>query len=241
MIKKRCLVIGSSMTMPSFDLKYEDTWLYLLMQAYPNIEFVDKSRRAPSAIRLITEGTLSKGYDLLEYYSPNYVIIQLGLNDASPRLLKRNTITTRLINHLPFSNLIYNFIRRTRGRTLSCSDLTPEQYYNCFDNYLLRASEYNVIVFCFKIAYTTNVVREKSPRIIEAINMFNNKLEKLSKKYSNFILVDAFDDSFDFSDMVVSDGIHPNIKGSQFLFHKIKYKIDEEINKEDSIGYISHS
>ena len=64
----RCIVIGSSMTMPSFDLQYEKTWHYQLIKRYPNVEFIDKNTRSSSVRRLVKEGALSKGYDLLEYY-----------------------------------------------------------------------------------------------------------------------------------------------------------------------------
>ena len=129
----RCIIVGDSMAMPTMELKYSETWVYLLKQDFPQIDIIDKSRRSSSVRRLIPEGQNSKGYDLLEFYSPNIVILQLGITDVAPRLLHRESLITKCINHLPppISKLIYNVVRKVKGRTISCADVKPNEFYFC--------------------------------------------------------------------------------------------------------------
>lgn len=221
MKKLRCIIIGSSMTMPSFDLKYEDTWQYKLIEKYPNVEFIDKNTRSSSVRRLITEGALSKGYDLLEYYSPDFIITQIGIADCSPRLLKRESLLTKIINKLPFSKFIYNIVRKTKGRTISCADIDTKKFYSCLAAYAERAMRQNVQIFCVKIAHTGVGVVKKSPHMIEAIDLYNKEFEKLAENYSNVTIINPFPENVDIQELLIKDEIHPNEKGSEIIFSSI--------------------
>lgn len=217
------------MTMPSFDLKYEDTWHYKLIDKYPNVEFIDKNTRSSSVRRLVTEGALSKGYDLLEYYSPDFIITQIGIADCSPRLLKRESYLTKIINTLPFSKFIYNIVRKTKGRTISCADIDTKKFYSCLAAYAERAMKQNVQIFCVKIAHTGRGVVKKSPHMIEAIDLYNEEFDKLAKNYPNVTIVTPFPDDVDIQELLIKDEIHPNKKGSDIIFSNIDNAISPYI------------
>ena len=224
----RCLVIGSSMSMPSCELKYEDTWLYRLIKTFPDIEFIDKNRRSSSACRLTTEGMCANGYDLLELYNPDFIITQIGATDAFPRLLKRHAIGTKLINHLPrfISNQIYNLIRKTKGRTISCADLTTEQFYNYFSAYCNRAQKLGTHVFCIKIAHCNDKVLRKSPHAIEAIDLYNTIFDHLQTEFDNVTAIEPLPLNLDLNaNIMQTDGIHLTAKGSEIVFNNIKNAI----------------
>lgn len=222
----RCIVIGSSMTMPSFDLDYEHTWLYKLIKRFPNIEFIDKNSRSSSVRRLVKEGALSKGYDLLEYYSPDFIITQIGIADCSPRLLKREALSTKLINKLPFSKWIYDLVRKTKGRTISCCDIDTVTFYKCLETYAERAKNKNVHVFCIKIAHTGVSVIKKSPHMIEAIDLYNKEFDKLASNFSNVTVIDPFLEDVDIQPLLIKDDIHPNEQGSEVIFQNIVKSIE---------------
>lgn len=209
------------MSMPSFDLLYEDTWVYKIISKYPEIEFIDKCRRSSSARRLITEGSLGKGFDLLEYYRPDFVITHFGITDCAPRLLKREASLTKLINILPFSRFVYNIIRKTKGRTISCADITKETFYNCFSAYAERAMKQNIHVFCVKIAHTGRGVVKKSPHMNEAVDLYNKEFDRLAENYSNVTIINPFPEDVDIQELLIKDEIHPNEKGSEIIFSSI--------------------
>src|SRR5690554_2952573 len=90
--KFRVLIVGSSMAMPRKEVHYDETWIYKLTKEFSNIEVIDKCRRASTSVRLVSDGAGAgdkiRSADLLEYYSPNLVITQIGMTDCAPRLFK---------------------------------------------------------------------------------------------------------------------------------------------------------
>ncbi len=222
----RCIVVGSSMTMPSFDLKYEQTWLYKLIKRYPNIEFIDKNTRSSSVRRLVTEGALSKGYDLLEYYTPDFIITQIGIADCSPRLLKREALSTKFINMMPFSTFIYNIVRKTKGRTISCCDIDTTTFYKCLETYAKRASQSQTHLFCIKIAHTGAGVVKKSPHMIEAIDLYNKEFDKLAANFNNVSIITPFPEDVNLQELLIKDEIHPNEKGADIILQNIVNAIE---------------
>ncbi len=225
----RCIVVGASMVMPTFELKYEDTWLFKIKEKYPNIEFIDKCRRASSVERLISEGQNSSGYDLLEFYNPDFVILHIGLTDVAPRLLKRNAFYTKIINHLPFSNIIYNCIRKIKGRTMSCSDLSTERFYFCLSRYVERAIKTSTPVFCIKLLHCGEKVLNRSPEMNRTIDIYNQLFDKLESVYPNVHLISPLKSigTKERAEYMQSDGIHLSAKGSFQLFREL----DSELQK----------
>lgn len=219
----RCIIVGSSMAMPSLQLSYEDTWVYKLIKIYKDSEFVDKSRRSSSVRRLVSEGQNSLGYDLLEFYNPNFVILQIGITDASPRLLPRGKLYTKIINKLPFSKFIYNIVRKTKGRTISCADLTQEQFYDCLSKYAKRALDLGIDVYCIKIAHCGSKVIKVSPHMNEAIDLYNKMYDKLSCEFDNVQLITPFAgyDESKLDDILQSDHIHLTPKGCDIVLNNI--------------------
>lgn len=228
MKKLRCLIIGSSMSMPSVDIEYEDTWPYKIISKYSNLEFIDKNTRSSSVRRLVKEGALSKGYDLLEYYKPDFVITQIGITDCSPRLLKREKSSTKLINYLPhtISKFIYDIVRKTKGRTISCCDIDNKTFYNCCAQYAERAKKMNTHIFCIKIAHTGIGVVKKSPHMNESIDLYNKEFDRLAANFNNVTVINPFPDNVDIQELLIHDEIHPNEKGSEIIFKNIVKTIE---------------
>lgn len=223
----RCIVIGSSMSMPSLELKYEDTYLFKLKQYFSDIEFIDKCRRSSSVQRLVSEGQNSLGFDLLEFYNPNFVILHLGATDAAPRLLPRKKTWTKFINLLPFSGIIYDFVRKTKGRTISCADLSPDAFYNCLEKYIKRAQNMGVIVFCIKIIHFGSKLVKASPHVNESFDLYNKQFEKLTNNFSNVKLINALPEMSisDIDQILQSDSMHLTSEGSLIVFENIKNAI----------------
>lgn len=223
----RFLIIGSSMSLPSDELKYEDTWPYLLQNSCGDAEFVINSKRSSSATRLNTEGPNISGYDMLEYYNPNYVITQIGITDAAPRLFKRNAISTKVINRLPFSKLIYNIARKTRGRVLKNCDLSPEEFKSEFTKYVLRAALLNTHVFIIEISRATEKVLKVSPHYNECVDIFNAKLHEVASEHDNVTIIPVLNvtSQMDYQ----KDGIHHSVNGQRKQFKIILEVLSNKI------------
>lgn len=229
----RILILGSSMSLPSDELDYDYTWPYLLSKTLEEFEFVVNSKRSSSATRLNIEGPNNNGRDVLEYYHPNFVITQIGITDAAPRLFKRSALTTKIINHLPFSKLIYNIARKTRGRVLKNCDLTPAQFKNEFSKYVIRAKLHNIHVFIIEISHATNKVLKASPHYNECVDIFNDKLKEVEKEHDNVSIIPVLD--VDNIDDYQKDGIHHSVSGQKkqldIILDVVKRVIEDKNNK----------
>lgn len=224
----RILVIGSSITLPNSELSYENTWLYSLKQDFPELELVDRSYNASSAVRLITDGPGGNGKDSLDYFSPDVVITQIGADDAMPRMFKRDSIVSRILVHLPgsLSSIFYSLVTKLSNPKSKNSDLTPTQFRNYFDKYCQRASSSNVKVFIVEICRAAQAVVLDSPQYNENINLFNEQLHIVANKNDNAYIINALDstDSNDFQ----TDGIHLTPQGQKKQYALIKEALLKE-------------
>lgn len=223
----RILVLGSSMTLPSDELTYDDTWLYRLGHDYPSLEIVDKCLRESSARRLNSDGPKGNGKDALDYFVPQAVITQIGVTDAAPRLLKRNGKLARILKHCPrsVSKRVYNYLRRYRGRQLKYCDLTPVQLHDHFERYCKRASALGVEVFMIEICHATQKVVKVSPHYNECIDMFNAQLHRVAEENDNAHIIKVIDTS-DLSDFQ-TDGIHLTPQGQSKQYELVKQTLAE--------------
>lgn len=221
----RCLVIGDSMPLPSPELKYTDTWLYRINVLYPNLHIINRCQRSSSARRLKGEGPLGK--DILELYQPDFVITHLGIPDAAPRLLKREALSTKIINHLPFSKYIYNYFRKTRGRTIENCDISTETFFDCFDSYAKRCMQNGIPLFIVEISYGTTVLKI-SPRFNDSVQLYNQQLHRIGQLYNNATIIPAIDGTD--NDDYQLDGIHLSAQGQNKILNNIIKEIKSQFN-----------
>ena len=98
-MNKKVIIITDSVGMPRDELKYEDTWIYMLKNTFKNHDFIDKSARGSTTARLVTEG--GSGIDTLETYNPDIVILQLGITECAPRLFKKPGLEFYIVSRMP--------------------------------------------------------------------------------------------------------------------------------------------
>lgn len=234
--KKIILVIGSSMTMPRLEVGFKQTWLYNLIVNYPNFYTIDKSKRASTSNRLVNEGAGFKdkrrGADLLEYYQPNIIITQIGITDCAPRLLKNNSLFTKILNLSPnlIKSLIYKIIKKLKKRSIKNADVGLIKFESNWVNYIQRAAELNANIICILISRPTTLVQTKSPEISDAIQLYNSKLISFNSKYKNFYIIEPFTQE-EINEYAI-DEFHVSEDGHAVLFEKIKFKIDQIILNE---------
>lgn len=89
-MNKKIIIIGSSVSMPRNEVSYEDTWVSKFISTFNNFNIIDRCKRASLSTRLINEGgdtrdrSNPKGSDLLEFYKPNFSIIELAFEILPP-------------------------------------------------------------------------------------------------------------------------------------------------------------
>lgn len=228
----RAIIIGSSMAMPRMEVHYEQTWIYELIRKFPKIEFIDKSRRASTSMRLVSDGAgagdKTRSADLLEYYSPDLVITQIGVTDCAPRLFKKGSFISYLLHVLPnnFGKFVVNSLKKYRGRKAIYADVSPEKFKTNWKQYIERCKKNDVFVICILIGMPAKrFIANKSPEIIDSIKKYNSILIQIANNHNNVYCIEPFTEEE--VETCALDEFHVNTEGHKILSEKLIKKINE--------------
>jgi len=227
--RKRILIAADSMAMPRSEVKYEDTWICMLKDTYHEIDFLDRTDRGSTTNRLVTEG--GGGIDLLELYSPDMAIIQMGITECAPRLFKKHGFEHFFLTRLlpgRFRPRYVQFIKRKRGRNPEITDMSPENFRANITNYFDRARTHNCSVVVILISRPNSGLLKKSPHAGTNIALYNNIYREAASGFSNVTIVEPFDDGIDIDEISI-DEIHHDASGSRIIFDKLKRIVDNRL------------
>lgn len=222
---KRVLVIGESMPLPTDELKYEDTWVYRLSKVSQNLEIVDKCVRSRSIRTLMHGGPQGKAKNLYEWYTPDLIIIHLGLTDCAPRLLHHGSKIEWIVNHTPFSGFVYKLLRKYSGRRIEFADVPPEEFKENIEQYVKKVHPCPVGII--KIAQVSKSALEKSPLFNTSINLYNDIYESVAADNSNVTLIESFDGSDE--SFYQTDGMHLTAKGQGVIYQRLLHYLDKQL------------
>ncbi len=229
---KKILCIGDSLALPRFDeVKYEDTWFYLLKKQFPAFDFISVFKRGITTDVLTKWGggeqdkikTFPYGSDCLEHYKPNVVILQLGIVDCAPRLLKQG-IERKLVTRLPkkYRNIYINFLKKFRERTPTNTFVSIEKFEKNLVNYFERGFQSGVDkVILIEIPIPDQEMIKKNKNILSNVIKYNEVYNKLSKNYS-FVECVAPLKPDKFNEKIYTDGYHSNKLGNNLVFQELK-------------------
>ena len=232
-MKRRLILLATdSLAMPRVKVDYKNTWPYLLQKHFINDDFIDKAKRASTSERLVNEGGgdrgVARGADLLENYTPDLVIIQIGITDCAPRIISKKSFLNKFLKLLPLKFRI-KFIKKLKyliGRSTSRADVSIIEFEENFNNYLTRAESSNTNIFIILIARPKRSLLVKNPKIEVSISNYNNVLIDFSKKYRNVTIIDPTHSSVNSLDDIFLDDFHLNELGNKQLFNIIVNEIE---------------
>lgn len=228
---KRILVIGDSLAMPRVEdgVTYESTYTYLLKKMFPMCEIICRAARGNDSKKQSSNQAL---YDDIEVFSPDVVIMHLGIVDCAPRLFsKKQAFVLKLLPYAITSRII-KFCSKYR---YLITKLFPKVYVSkeLFDSSLKKIfsafEKINCSVICISIASTSEKNANKSFGIVENIKTYNEIL-KLHCLNTNSLYVNFYDETKN-NDFLLDDGIHINIKGHEFL----SLEISRLLSKDESM------
>lgn len=158
-----------------------------------------------------------KAHELI-LYKPDLIILQVGIVDCAPRVLKKNEL--RVINHLGvISKLMHRFIKNRYSRLSllrNISYVDKEEFEANLRDFVKILSPAKVIAVA--IAKPSNTYVEKSPLISERYLDYNNILSNIFEK--NYI--DPYIDlNEELEEIYINDGYHLNKKGHKLVARKV--------------------
>ncbi len=195
MKRTRIIIVTDSVSMPRAEIRYEDTWIYLLKKEFPHYDIIDRPGRGSTTTRLVTEG--GGGVDLLEMYLPDIVITQLGMADCAPRLFNKRGLEYRIV-----SRTLPEWARR---------------------RYIRRAQAVGARVLVIPILPAMDLMVKKSPHVQNNVERYNGIYREVAAQFPNVKIVDPFRDNggIDINSMAI-DEVHVNSKGLKMIFECLK-------------------
>jgi len=220
------LIVADSTAMPRDEVPYEGTWIYMVRQAFPDYEFIDRPGRGSTSMRLVLEG--GGGKDLLEYYTPDMVILQVGMAECAPRLFRKTGLEHFLLNKvLPFGlrPAYVNHVKRKRVRNPKITDVSPERFRGNITAYFERARKLGVRVTALLIARPASLFIEKSPHIEANIELYNRIYRETAALFPNVEVIEPFGKEVDVN-LICLDEIHISPAGARLIADNLKPSLD---------------
>lgn len=228
------LCVADSTALPRSRVHYADTWISLLKKKYPKYDFICNFQRAATSRILVESGLTEdgiRGADTLEFYSPQIVILQLGIVDCSPRYLTHNSILFKVVKTSPqcIQNIFWKIWKTIKKRSIKKADVLPLQFLKNIDSYLKRCVHNKVSnVIIIKIATPSQSIVKNNPLFLEATKHYNGIYDKLIENYPFITVVDPLKKGEEF---YYVDGYHPAKSGHELIFEELDRKFIEILGK----------
>ena len=141
-MKKTCLIVGDSLGLPRDEVDYFNTWPYLVQLRDKHYHFVLKFQRALTSKYLNED----QKRDWLEFYKPSIVILQLGIVDCAPRIIKKRSTLFRYISVMPakLRSMICRYIKSNMPREARKCNVRINDFKSNIKDYLTRCGEAGV-------------------------------------------------------------------------------------------------
>jgi acyl-CoA thioesterase I len=221
MKRKKIMIITDSIAMPRPDIRYEDTWIYLLKKEFPHYDFIDRPVRGSTSTRLVPQ---CGGLDLLESYMPDVIILQQGMAECAPRLFHKQSLEFYIVSRiLPIRirQWYIDYVKKHRGRNPHITDVEPEQFQSNISGFIKRARNISARVIIIPILPPAEILIRKSPHILININRYNAIYHEAARVFPNVLIVDPFRGEIDINDIAL-DEIHIKPKGLKMIFNALK-------------------
>lgn len=211
---KKVLCISDSLGLPRPGVPYIHTWLSLVKEALPDIDFIPVFKRAATTDTLSCGGDYG---DTLAFYPPDEVILQLGICDCSPRYMRTTSFTYRLMRKMPgdLQNVFWKIYKTFVKRSLDRTDVPLHRFRSNIESYLNKCLELGIQrVIIIKIAEPGPKMLESNPLTRQSVARYNAIYDEIGDKYPFVTVIHPLDKS---DDSFYVDGYHANLKGNQLV------------------------
>lgn len=185
----KILCIGDSLGLPRKGCLYEDTWLSLLRNRYPEHTFIGHF----AGDRLIDSA--AHDYDTYyQYYKPDIVIFQQGICDCAPRYVDEKKLSTRIARKMLYFlgfEKVYWRIVKSHSRKPDCVHTSPEKFVEVYKQMInkILANEGKYIVL-IKIGHGAESVLAASPYFNMNADRYNALIDDIASCYSQVYVID---------------------------------------------------
>jgi len=230
----KLLIVGDSVALPRKGVEQSETY-GVILQNYLMNELKSKIDVEILAYPYKTIIDAQSDIDNILSYSPDYIIVHIGLNDCAPRLLSKNTRAFLDGRHRVAQFVIRRILRIVRKPwiclTMGTKKYTIETDFESYLNTFIEAISLNTSakIIVLTIPMADRDTEYKTPHISYYVNRYNILIRKIANKF-NVDLCDAFLISQTFGECIYIDHSHFGVDGHK-LIAKNLLKIIKDIEK----------
>ncbi len=236
MTKKIITVLGDSLSMARIEdgISIRDTYSFKLNELLGDDYYVvNKSKRGNTSV---VQSSTQNVYDDIETSESKVIIIQIGICDCSPRIISKferlvlTYVMPKIIAKLYIkfkSNYRYFF---TKYFPMTYVNLV--RFENSYEKILLSACQLNGIVkvVVINIADTNSRNKSRSFKFDKNILKYNSIIANLVKSKGNIDLFDLYAMTKDSPELLLTDGIHINLKAHEIIANKLAIIVKNSIS-----------
>ncbi|MBJ2126455.1 SGNH/GDSL hydrolase family protein [Flavobacterium sp. IB48] len=216
----RILFLTDSLSLPrkfdSGEVTYEDTYLFMLRNRFPELLIVDIAIGGAKISDLLGQCFYYK------QFKPDLVFLQCGIVDCAPRSF--SLMEKLLIDKFRLRKVTKLFEKKLR-KIRNCT-YTPKEVF--LDSLLRIKSDFESIPL-----YSLGILQiaEQYEKLIPGIKKNAHEYNQILKSHTKFIENDDFP-----LDGIISDFHHLNEKGHQLIFVKLENVILDHLNSKSKIN-----
>lgn len=207
----KILCIGDSLGLPREGCDYESTWFYKLKKMYPDHEFIAHFKRG-----LLIDDALHMFDTYYCEYASDFVILQTGICDCSPRYINERKILWKVLiklsKTLDIEHTFWVIIKKCFKRREQCVYTSPSSFYLYYSSLISKFVSIGVKkIIIVKIGHSTSKIIEKNPCFNINVDKYNSIIDEIYSQNNQIVSIvkplDIVDDS------LFVDGYHCSPKG----------------------------
>lgn len=213
------LIFTDSLGLPRDSVDFDDTWIKLLSDMYPEVTIIDRPEYGKTTEKLPNEKYVAN-------HNADIVITQLGIVDCAPRYFNASE---RCLFDCLSQNKTYIYkkcMRKIRSRNPRRTYVSTSDFRKNLDEFYQGCQEIGVPVYSIIIAPSTEKFENKSPQIENQINKYNNIYRELAESFDNLYLLDPYAGVEDIESIMVKYE-HPNAIGHERIAEAVKYVLPD--------------
>lgn len=227
---RQALIITDSIGAPR-DLpltNYQDTWVSQIenfLLANYQMKCFSYTQRAADTNHVVHRIKVQ-----LQFYQPELVVLQLGICDCAPRVLKEKEL--RFIQKLPIiRKIIHKFISANYAKLSQKRNLAYVEKDVFVKNLQsIKASFLNAKIVIIPIGLPNDEYKRKSPKIEERIRDYNQALKSVFSDNDSFYLEEFTQITQPIiNDIYAEDNYHLIAKSHSMLFECLQEKITKDV------------
>ena len=215
-------------------ISIRDTYPFQLNELLGNDFFVvNRSKRGNTSV---VQSSTQNLYDDIETSESKVIIIQIGICDCSPRIIsKYERVVLKYVLPKTIAKIYIKVKSKNRyffTKYLPMTYVSMALFEKCYEKILSSSLKLDGIVkvIVINIADTNLKNKNRSFNFAKNILKYNSIISKLVESKNNICLYDLYTRTKDRPELLLSDGIHIDLKAHEIIANELAINIKDSFS-----------